>query len=78
MLLSDRGKFDVLQRNIANCSTSFFFKSYKDLYHLHSPKIHFQCELFDKIIIQMCDYGCEVKPLLKKGFIFILQAYFTC
>ena len=60
MLLSDRGKCDGLQKNIANCSTRALFKLYKDLHHLHNPKIHFQCELFDKIIIPICDYGCEV------------------
>ena len=60
MFLSDRGKFDVLQKNIANCSTRDLFKLYKDLYHLHNLKIHFQCELFDKIIIPIGDYGCEV------------------
>ena len=32
MLLSDRGKFDVLQKNIANCSTRALFKVYKDLH----------------------------------------------
>ena len=36
------------------------FKLYKKLNHLQDPKIHFQCELFDKIIIPICDYGCEV------------------
>ena len=60
MLLSDRGKFDVLQKNIANCSTRALFKFFKDLHHLQNPKIHFQCELFNKIIIPICDYGCKV------------------
>ena len=48
------------KKNIANCSTGALFKLYKDLHHLHNPKMHFQCELFDKIIIPICDYGCEV------------------
>ena len=48
MFLSDRGKFAVLQNNIANCSSKAFFKLCKDLHHLYNPKIHFQCELFDK------------------------------
>ena len=30
------------------------------MHHLHNPKMHFQCELFDKIIIPICEYGCEV------------------
>ena len=36
------------------------FKLYKDLPHLHNPKIYFQCELFDKINIPICGYGCEI------------------
>ena len=42
--------------------TRALFKLYKDLHHLHNPKIHFQCELFDKIIIclPICDCRCEV------------------
>ena len=36
-------------------------KLYKYLHNLHNPKIHIQCELFDKIIIPICAYvGCEV------------------
>ena len=60
MILSDRGKFDVLQKNIANSSNRALFKLYHFLHHLYNPKIHFQCELFDKIITPICDYGCDV------------------
>ena len=47
------------------------FKLYKDLHHLHNPKIHFHCEIFDKIILPICDYtavryGDFTKPLLWK------------
>ena len=65
MLLSDSGKFDVLQKNIANCSTTALFKLYKELHHLHNPKIQFLFEIFDKIIIPICDYGYEVGIFLK-------------
>ena len=35
ILLSDRGKFDVLQKNITNRSTRALFKLDKDLQNVH-------------------------------------------
>ena len=51
-----KSEFDVLKTKLQLVVLGLFSSCIK----ICTPKIHFQCKRFYKIIMPICDYGCEV------------------
>ena len=60
LTLSSRGKFLLTQRNLADRGLKAVYKLLKDTHDLYDPDLKFMCSLYDKLILPVVHYNCEI------------------
>ena len=60
LTLSSRGKCLLTQRNFADRGLKAVYKLLKDTYHLYDPDFKFMCSLYDKLVLPVVHYNCEI------------------